>query len=244
MEGYKVELPRYCQADSISTESVKQLESKKESVSTQIKNSNVEDKCETVETNIGEYTVISSNTPYIFVKGKTLDLCYEKDALERIIVSDDFKIINSAFCMCKNLKEVIVSEGITDLRQMAFASCPSLERIVLPNTLESIGKQAFSNCTSLKEIIIPDSVKKIGIEAFIWCKSLKEIRIPNSVTEIGSKAFEGCEKLQTVYLPSSISKITGKCRFLPENINFYVEKNSIAEDYVKKNYKNASINYI
>ena len=48
------------------------------------------------------------------------------------------------------IKEVYVSEGITDLGGMLFRSCSSLRSVSLPSTIKNISARAFQDCSSLQ----------------------------------------------------------------------------------------------
>lgn len=69
----------------------------------------------------------------------------------------------------KNVKQVIIADGVT-----------------------TIGKDAFKECTKLTSINIPNSVTAIGYMAFYRCEALKSINIPNGVTIIGYQTFSYC----------------------------------------------------
>lgn len=106
----------------------------------------------------------------------------------------------------KNIKKVIINEGITEIGEKTFYGCSEVTQIELPETLSKIGKQAIS-CQKLTEIHIPENVTSIEQSAFFKCKSLKQIVIPNSITQISDSAFSGCEELTSITLPSNLSQI-------------------------------------
>lgn len=107
----------------------------------------------------------------------------------------------------RELKEVVIEEGVTEIGVDAFSVCTSLETVTLPESLQKIGEKAFSYCTSLKTINIPDSVNVIGPKAFYFCKSLTSIDIPEGITEIGYATFGYAENLATVNIPTSVTRI-------------------------------------
>ena len=107
----------------------------------------------------------------------------------------------------RELKEVVIEEGVTEIGVDAFSVCTSLETVTLPESLQKIGEKAFSYCTSLKTIKIPDSVNVIGPKAFFFCKSLTSIDIPEGITEIGYATFGYAENLATVNIPTSVTRI-------------------------------------
>lgn len=67
------------------------------------------------------------------------------------------------------LKELVIPDQLTEVKNFAFARCKSIESVVLHNELQSIGIGAFYACTGVDEIIIPESVTTIGIDAFNGC---------------------------------------------------------------------------
>ena len=107
----------------------------------------------------------------------------------------------------RDLKEVVIEEGVTEIGVDAFSVCTSLETVTLPESLQKIGEKAFSYCTSLKTINIPASVNVIGPKAFFFCKSLTSIDIPEGVTEISYAAFGYAENLTAVNIPASVTRI-------------------------------------
>ena len=149
--------------------------------------------------------------------------------LEEIVLPNTVKTINDfAFIGCINLKNVVLSEGLTNLGDEAFANCKSLEEITLPAELNSgdgtwfigcynlkkvtissgataIPAYAFQNGTSIEEIVLPNSIKTIGNFAFSGCDNLKNITLPENLTTLGYGAFSGCISLETMTLPPELS---------------------------------------
>ena len=106
-----------------------------------------------------------------------------------------------------NPTELVIPDGVTEIKPYAFSNCSSLESVVIPNTVTSIGNSAFSYCSSLTSITIPDSVTSIGNSAFSYCSSLTSITIPDSVTSIGNSAFSYCSSLTSITIPNSVTNI-------------------------------------
>ena len=82
----------------------------------------------------------------------------------------------------------------------------NIKKVVIEDGVTSIGEYAFSGC-SMTSITIPDSVKSIGDSAFEWCTGLTSIEIPEGVTSIGEFVFFSCYKLTEVFLENG-SKLT------------------------------------
>ncbi len=106
-----------------------------------------------------------------------------------------------------NIKNVVISDGVTSIGNRAFAFCIALTSITIPASVTSIGNSAFRNCSSLSSITIPASVTSIGAYAFDSCTSLDNITIPNSVTSIDEGAFYGCSGLSSITIPFSVTSI-------------------------------------
>ena len=107
----------------------------------------------------------------------------------------------------RDLKEVVIEEGVTEIGVDAFSVCTSLETVTLPESLQKIGEGAFEYCSSLSEIQIPANVTVIGQRAFHCCKKLTSVTIPEGVTEIDDATFAYCEELSTVVIPETVTKI-------------------------------------
>ena len=88
-----------------------------------------------------------------------------------------------AFVGHRQLKEVVLPEGLEEIGRRAFNSCRSLKRINF-----AIGPFAFDHCTSLREVDL-SKVTTIGTSAFGSCRALECINIPDTVTVIGAAVF-------------------------------------------------------
>ena len=63
----------------------------------------------------------------------------------------------------KNIKKVVIEQGVTSIAGRAFDDCENLTTVLLPESVASIGDFAFSNCAKLTDIQIGDAV--VSIEA-------------------------------------------------------------------------------
>ena len=101
----------------------------------------------------------------------------------------------------KNIKEVVISNGVTSIGDSAFQEC-SLTGITIPSSVTSIGKCVFQSCKGLTSITIPNNVTSIDNTAFLDCSSLTTVTFEKSsqVTSIsiGQNIFELCNSLTTV----------------------------------------------
>ncbi len=61
-------------------------------------------------------------------------------------------IESMAFMSCRDLKSVVIPEGITKIGDYAFSYCPSLSSVVIPKSVTDVGEYAFSGCKNLADI--------------------------------------------------------------------------------------------
>ena len=167
-----------------------------------------------------ENTVTAQSTSAIIVKsgecGDNVTYTLDDDGLLKISGSgnmNDYYIGNSPFYLNKDIKEIVIGDGVTSIGDCAFWGCSSLTSIEIPDgvtsigmsvfdscsSLTSIGGGVFQNCSSLTSIAIPAGVTSIGSSAFESCSSLTSIAILAGVTSIGESAFKDCIKLNTIY---------------------------------------------
>ena len=119
----------------------------------------------------------------------------------------------SPFSQKETLKEVTLSNFVTEIKSYAFKGCVNLKVVIIPNSVTSIGNYTFSGCTGLSNITIPNSVGKIGYCAFSGCTSLTEMIIPNSVNEINEGIFKGCTNLRRLIVEDGAEELQWNCYF-------------------------------
>ena len=117
------------------------------------------------------------------------------------------------FYNCKNLKEVIVEQGIKTIPSNLFAKCYGLEKIEIPNSVIKIEESAFREATSLKAIVIPDSVTYIGSHCFEYCEKLSEVKLSSNLEEVESAAFGNCQELKMLTIPKTLTRAGGEYGF-------------------------------
>lgn len=140
-----------------------------------------------------------------------------------------------AFYNCKNITNVTIPRGITNIGDDAFRLCTSLVNVTLPETLETIGEGAFYGCTALATITIPQGVTNIYAYAFYDCTNLADITIPGSVATIGDKAFYGTAWYNAqpdgpIYVNNILCAYKGE---MPENTTITIKDGTVGiSDYV------------
>lgn len=54
------------------------------------------------------------------------------------------EISPSAFYNCRNLKDVIISDGVIEISREAFYDCSNLKEVSIPSSVKEIGPWAFN----------------------------------------------------------------------------------------------------
>ena len=124
-------------------------------------------------------------------------------------VDNNWNPIPSPWNKNLEIKNIVISEGVTNVGHRAFVNCQKLKSVILPNSMTSIGAEAFLGCTGLTNITLPSNITNIGGQAFCKCSSLKSIEIPNGVTDIGNLTFGDCTSLTDIIIPNSVTLIRG-----------------------------------
>lgn len=133
------------------------------------------------------------------------------------------EIGENAFCLCNNMRSIVISNSVKEIKSMAFYGCSSLEIIDIPDGITTIESGLFFECTKLKTITIPSSVTCIESLAFKSCTSLKRVYIPESVTLIGKDVFEDCYSL-SIFISTSYTEEYPAERYAIENgIRYAIE---------------------
>ena len=106
----------------------------------------------------------------------------------------------NSFISEKNIKTVIMEEGIEHIEYSAFARCSGIENVIFPESLKSIGNNAFYGCSEITKIVIPENVTNIGFYAFDGCSKLESVLFWSKNIDFKSEVFRNCPNLSTVYL--------------------------------------------
>ena len=120
----------------------------------------------------------------------------------------------------KNIKNVIINNGVTSIGNFAFHGCENLINITIPDSVTSIGLCAFKFCRSLTSINVDSNNEKyMSDKGVLYTKDKKsliqypckkegtEYIILQGVTSIGNYAFEYCRSLTNITIPNSVTSI-------------------------------------
>lgn len=130
-----------------------------------------------------------------------------KDVKTLVVEEGITSVGKYAFMGLSGLQQVSLPDTLTVIKRFAFYKCEALEEIRIPEGVTSIEYAAFSGCSSLTDAALPDSVCTFGSEVFNKCTSLREIILPDNLNTIGSYCFYGCSSLREIVLPDSVSSI-------------------------------------
>ncbi len=126
--------------------------------------------------------------------------------IKELVIPEGVKSIGDyAFYSCSGLTSISISNSVTSIGSNAFQDCLSVKKVKLSNTLSRIESYLFYGCTSITSITIPNSIESIGSNAFNKCTSLASIYIPNGLISIQNHAFENCTSLKSINLPNSVA---------------------------------------
>lgn len=173
---------------------------------------------QSIETRYVNYVTNIEYAEFLVTKENRYMIGYTGEQNEELVIPSIFKaddgtwykvtgIDDMAFAYCRDLKSVIIPDGVTRIEGYAFKNCNSLTSIRIPNSVVSILYGSFENCYSLTSIDIPDSVTSIESYVFYNCSSLTSIHIPERVTNIGKFAFYNCSSLTSIHIPDGVTSI-------------------------------------
>lgn len=111
-------------------------------------------------------------------------------------------IVENGFSGCKNLKTIVLPEGLEAIDENAFSGS-GLTELIIPNSVTEVGERAFEKCTELATVIIGTGLSKISSYCFAECYNLKSLTLPDNVNEINSYAFYRCNLLEDLFISNS-----------------------------------------
>ena len=125
-----------------------------------------------------------------------------------IIPSSVKSIGDGAFCSCKSLTGLWLSEGVESIGEEAFLDCRALGGdLFIPESVTQVGNSAFGNCDGFDGELHILGVADIGDGAFRGCDGFTALHIFKAVS-VGNSAFRGCTGFRgDLIIPESVETI-------------------------------------
>lgn len=114
-----------------------------------------------------------------------------KPTLASITLHEGLKEIGIAAFYGSAIVEVEIPSTVTKLDKSVFLHCKNLKKVILHEGLTSIGDGAFNNCQKLTDITLPSTLKTLGTEVFLNNAALTKINIPASLESMDESCFGG-----------------------------------------------------
>ena len=111
-----------------------------------------------------EKVTVSADNQYLCVDDGVL---YNYDQTELLIYPKKLVGVQS--------DSVTVKAGVTSIGEEVFYNYYTLKNVILPEGLGNIKSRAFVYCSALESVSIPSTVKNIESGAFDFCESLKDV---------------------------------------------------------------------
>ena len=156
-----------------------------------------------------------------------------KDEFVVHLAPSPFADIPSPFKDNKEIRQIIISEGVENIGGFMFFGCSSLESVFMADSVKEIGNYAFCGCEGLEFVFLSHSLFCIRDGAFNKCTSLRSIEIPEGVKWIESSAFSGCSSLCAISLPESLEEIEDGAFICCDNLKRYLYTRAKAAKWEK-----------
>ena len=115
-------------------------------------------------------------------------------SLETVIITKTSSIGYGAFKGCKNLKNIIIPDSVSNIDSYAFEDCDNL--IENESGVFYVGKWVVGFDDSTAIVSIREGTVGIAEYSFYYTGKLRSLTLPNSITYICGSAFVGCSGLQ------------------------------------------------
>ena len=133
---------------------------------------------------LSDVRIVAGGNPYLVTPSPRSDI----PTVECFNTEDDV-FGHSLFISSASLKSIILPMSVKTLEPACLLGCRELTDVVISEGTEIIGPIAFSGCSSLKNVYIPSTLKRIEVNAFNGCESLSKV----TVRAVTPPAYgEGC----------------------------------------------------
>ena len=141
----------------------------------------------------------------------------ESDTLRTLIIPEGVKSIGG-FMLCPHLTNLILPEGLEDIRGHAFSGCEDITSIHIPASVKSLEGSSFAGCQLKAYEIDEDNPYYTVVDGVVFSKDLstlvafpsaypkKHYNVPDTTLTIGSHAFSDAQ-IESIDLPDGLSEI-------------------------------------
>ncbi|MBP5776630.1 MAG: leucine-rich repeat protein [Prevotella sp.] len=142
------------------------------------------------------------------------------------VSSNPLSIAKHLYINGKEVKNLVIPDGVQEIQQCAFYNCVGLTSVTIPKTVTAIHRNAFGGCNALSSVKIVDlsawcnisfsmggsnlessNPLSIAKHLFMNGKEVKDLVIPDDVQYIQPYAFSNCEGLTSVTIPRTVKGI-------------------------------------
>ena len=158
------------------------------------------------EVNIYKYTndgyITGLKDEYITMAKSNNDIGLKYASIDKIKVS----VAEAEYYLADELNGIlkipneIEGTNIIGIKSNAFSNIRNLKKVIISEGITEICGHAIRSCVNLIQIKIPESVTKIGNCAFAYNDSLINVIIPSNVTEMEGYSFDGCDNLERIII--------------------------------------------
>lgn len=134
-----------------------------------------------------------------------------KTASKYTVPAGTERILAGAFGASLYLKEIVVSEGVTEIGDNAMGNMLYLASVTLPESLTKLGNSVFSNCPTLGSMTIPEACTELGTDLFAGCHGLKNVKLPAAITYLPDGILSNCSGLEYYEIPAAVTGIGNRC---------------------------------
>lgn len=145
-------------------------------------------------------TADTGNFASMFTDGKI------SENIEKVTVLGE-KLNENAFKDCTSIKEIVLSDNLTEVSAGAFWNCSAISSITLPESITEIPAHIFDGCSSLTSVSLSSEISSVGDYAFNACSKLKNIPNFTKITSVGDYAFNKCTSLENISVPPTLTSI-------------------------------------
>ena len=170
----------------------------------------------TEEQGLFRYEIKEDGTAQITKADESLTDCNIPAELDGIPVTS---IGSDAFYDCRNLRSVVIPEGVVSVGMFAFCYCTKLESVVFPDSLVSLGAQAFAYNYRLKTVEVSPDHPVFAVEnralvnrqeqELIYVLDRQDpgtYTVAQGIRKIGDNAFSSCF-FSSIILPDSVTSV-------------------------------------